>query len=148
MMRYLLTAVVVLFGGITAQAQVAGQPYQVPQGYEQYGAGTLINYGGSNYVTSGDGTMLLAADQGGQSQGIIGQPVYQQYQPYLPGVSGRLLLPSFPLLLRRRRVASPPSLSRLVKHSWWKSGPDFRHRISRARMMHRHRISRISPRPV
>ena len=82
MMRYLLTAVVVLFGGISAQAQVAGQPYQVPQGYEQYGAGTLINYGGSNYVTSGDGTMLLAADQGGQSQGIIGQPVYQQYQTY------------------------------------------------------------------
>jgi hypothetical protein len=87
-MRYLLTAVVVLFGGITAQAQVAGQPYQVPSGYEQYGAGTLINYGGSNYVTSGDGTMLLAADQGGQSQGIIWQPVYQQYQPYYPVYQG------------------------------------------------------------
>jgi hypothetical protein len=38
---------------------VAGQPYQVPTGYEGYGAGTLITYGAASYVIQGDGTMLL-----------------------------------------------------------------------------------------
>jgi len=49
-----------LCGTARAQGPIAGQPYQVPAGYEAYGAGTLINYGGFNYVIRGDGTMLLA----------------------------------------------------------------------------------------
>jgi hypothetical protein len=47
----------------TARAQVAGQPYLIPAGFEGYAAGTLITYGGYNYVTQPDGTMLLAAQQ-------------------------------------------------------------------------------------
>ncbi len=42
-----------------AQAPTPGQPYQIPAGFEGYGPGTLISYGGYNYVTQGDGTMLL-----------------------------------------------------------------------------------------
>jgi len=42
-----------------AQAPIPGQPYQIPAGFEGYGPGTLISYGGNNYVTQGDGTMLL-----------------------------------------------------------------------------------------
>ena len=41
-----------------AQAPTPGQPYQIPAGFEGYGPGTLISYGGYNYVTQGDGTML------------------------------------------------------------------------------------------
>jgi len=33
-----------------AQAPILGQPYQVPFEFSGYGAGTLINYGGYNYV--------------------------------------------------------------------------------------------------
>ena len=47
----------------SARAQVAGQPYLIPAGFEGYAAGTLITYGGYNYVTQPDGTMLLAAQQ-------------------------------------------------------------------------------------
>lgn len=47
----------------TGRAQVAGQPYQIPAGFESYPAGSLITYGGYNYVTQPDGTMLLAAQQ-------------------------------------------------------------------------------------
>ena len=43
--------------------QVAGQPYQIPAGFETYPIGTLITYGGFNYVIQPGGTMLLAADQ-------------------------------------------------------------------------------------
>lgn len=59
----LMMALVV--GGHVAgvRAQVAGQPYQIPAGFESYPAGTLITYGGYNYVTQPDGTMLLAAQQ-------------------------------------------------------------------------------------
>jgi len=49
-----------LCGTARAQGPIAGQPYQVPAGYEAYGAGTLISYGGFNYVIQGNGTMLLA----------------------------------------------------------------------------------------
>jgi len=57
-------ALAVLFlsacGSAMAQAPIAGQPYQVPPGYEGYGAGTLVAYGGYSYVIQGDGTMLLS----------------------------------------------------------------------------------------
>ena len=80
-MRWLCAVVaLVAMSGATAHAQVAGQPYQVPAGYEQYGAGTLIAYGGSNYVISGDGTMLLAADQAPVVTYV--QPANQTY--YIP----------------------------------------------------------------
>jgi hypothetical protein len=42
-----------------AQTPIPGQPYQIPDGYTVYGPGTLIAYGGSNYVIQSDGTMLL-----------------------------------------------------------------------------------------
>ncbi|MBI1325378.1 hypothetical protein GC170_19610 [bacterium] len=55
----------VLFFAATAgvHASVPGVPYQIPSGFESYPAGTLITYGGINYVSQGNGTMLLAASQ-------------------------------------------------------------------------------------
>jgi len=50
-------------GSVNAQAPMAGQPYAIPAGYEGYSAGTLISYGGYNYVTQDNGTMLLADSQ-------------------------------------------------------------------------------------
>jgi len=48
-------------GSAHAQGPCPGQPYQVPAGYEAYGPGAPINYGGYNYVIQRDGTMLVAA---------------------------------------------------------------------------------------
>ena len=48
-------------GTARAQAPVSGQPYQVPAGYEGYGAGTLVAYAGYNYVIQGDGTMQFSS---------------------------------------------------------------------------------------
>jgi hypothetical protein len=48
-------------GTARAQAPVPSQPYQVPAGYEGYGAGTLVAYSGFNYVIQGDGTMQLSS---------------------------------------------------------------------------------------
>ena len=48
-------------GTAKAQAPVPGQPYQVPAGYEGYGAGTLVAYAGYNYVVQGDGTMQFSS---------------------------------------------------------------------------------------
>ena len=56
-----------------AQAPIFGQPYQVPFEYSGYGAGTLINYGGFNYVVQGDATMLLS--------GSAFYPAQQVYYP-------------------------------------------------------------------
>ena len=59
----------VLIGGLvlcheaTAQSPVAGVAYQVPSAYASVPPGTLIPYGGFNYVAQGNGTMLLAASQ-------------------------------------------------------------------------------------
>ena len=71
-------------GSAHAQAPISGQPYQVPPGYEMYGAGTLVNYGGFNYVIQGDGTMLLNAPTfyPPQQVGIYFQPSYQHYHPH------------------------------------------------------------------
>jgi hypothetical protein len=65
MKRFALTALfgVLLLspcGSAMAQAPVPGQPYQVPAGYELYGPGSLVSYGGFNYVIQGDETMLLS----------------------------------------------------------------------------------------
>jgi hypothetical protein len=51
--------------GAAAQAQepVPGQPYAIPQGYEGYSPGSLIAYGGYNYVIQDNATMLLATSQ-------------------------------------------------------------------------------------
>jgi hypothetical protein len=58
-----LTVLLGLLGAYArAQEPVAGQPYAIPQGYESYPAGTLITYGGYNYVAQGNGTMLLAGN--------------------------------------------------------------------------------------
>jgi hypothetical protein len=46
-----------------AQAPVPGQPYQIPDGYQGYGAGTLISYGGYNYVINPDVTTMVLANQ-------------------------------------------------------------------------------------
>jgi hypothetical protein len=45
-----------------AQGPVGGQRYQVPAGYEGYGAGTTITYYGYNYTIQGDGTMIYGSD--------------------------------------------------------------------------------------
>ena len=72
-------------GSAHAQSPIAGQPYQVPQGYEIYGAGTLVTYGGFNYVIQGDGTMLPSAPtfyQPPQFQVYYQQPQYLHYHPH------------------------------------------------------------------
>jgi len=74
--------------GLSARAQVAGQPYQIPAGFESYPAGTLITYGGYNYVTQPDGTMLLAAQQPQQAVQLYTVPYnttqYVYARPYVP----------------------------------------------------------------
>lgn len=45
------------------QAPVPGVYYLIPPGFQGYNIGTLITYGGYNYVVQANGTMLLAADQ-------------------------------------------------------------------------------------
>jgi hypothetical protein len=76
-----------------AQAPLLGQPYQVPFEFSGYGAGTLINYGGYNYVIQGDGTMLPSQDSGFTYSSQYGPPVTTYYyipQPtYYPWVSYR-----------------------------------------------------------
>jgi hypothetical protein len=66
-MRPMTLSLTVLLGllgaGAHAQEPVAGQPYAIPQGYESYPAGSMITYGGYNYVTLDNGTMLLADSQ-------------------------------------------------------------------------------------
>lgn len=65
----IVLAASVLFGALAlspeakAQAPVAGVAYQVPSAYASVPPGTLIPYGGYNYVAQGNGTMLLAASQ-------------------------------------------------------------------------------------
>ncbi len=51
----------------SAQAPVEGQPYQVPAGFRAYGPGSLITYGGRNYVVQTGGTMLLVRQQPGMT---------------------------------------------------------------------------------
>jgi hypothetical protein len=48
-------------GTAKAQPPVPGQPYQVPVGFEAYGPGSVISYGGCSYVIQPDRTMLLSA---------------------------------------------------------------------------------------
>jgi hypothetical protein len=79
--RTMIFAGLICTGTMTAahaQSPVAGQPYQVPPGFTGYTAGTLITYGGFNYVIQDNGTMLLAADSAGSSGGadqpVTGQP--------------------------------------------------------------------------
>ena len=60
LMAFVTAMLLVMVGNARAQTPIPGQPYQVPAGYEAYQAGTLISYGGYNYVIQGGGTMLLA----------------------------------------------------------------------------------------
>ena len=67
-LRFGLAASVLIGGSFlcheaTAQTPVAGVAYQVPSAYASVPPGTLIPYGGFNYVAQGNGTMLLAASQ-------------------------------------------------------------------------------------
>jgi hypothetical protein len=82
---FLFGVLLMSFGGAArAQEPIAGQPYQVPPGYEMYGAGTLVSYGGFNYVVQGDGTMLLGAAPTvypNQQFGVYYQP-YHYYRPH------------------------------------------------------------------
>jgi hypothetical protein len=89
----LALAVLSLAAGGTARAQspVLGQPYQVPAGYEGYGAGTVISYGGSSYVIQADRTMLLTAapttyyQSYYQAPATYWQPVPSYGYTYRPG---------------------------------------------------------------
>lgn len=56
-----LLAVVVFAGN--SGAQVVGQPYLIPSGYERYTPGTIITYGGHNYVIQTNRTMVLSQPQ-------------------------------------------------------------------------------------
>ena len=65
--------------GSPAIAQLPGQPYQIPAGYEGAPAGASISYGGAYYVIQDNGTMLLQQDQGGQTDQTVqvDQTAYQ-----------------------------------------------------------------------
>lgn len=90
-------------------AQVAGQPYQIPPGFESYSAGTLITYGGYNYVTQPDGTMLLAAQQP--------QQTIQQYTvPYTTTTPYVYTTPYVP-------VYAPPLMGGWYGGGMWRPGP-------------------------
>ena len=43
---------------------IPGVAYGMPRGTESYAAGTLVSYGGYEYIAQGDGTMMLAASRG------------------------------------------------------------------------------------
>jgi hypothetical protein len=98
MRRYIHSAIcglVILAASQAAQAQspVAGQPYQVPDGFTGY-AGTTIAYGGYIYVLQGDGTMLLAdgsSDADGsaddQASGIQAYQIPDGYAGYAAGTT-------------------------------------------------------------
>ena len=60
-------------GTARAQAPVPGQPYQVPAGFEGYGVGTLVSYGGYNYVIQGDGTMQVSSPSASCTQSTCHQ---------------------------------------------------------------------------
>jgi hypothetical protein len=72
---------------VKAQSPVPGQSYQVPDGYATYGAGTLISYGGYNYVIQANATMLLA-DQQGDSSPPADDPLAGQAYQIPDGYSG------------------------------------------------------------
>jgi hypothetical protein len=78
----MLALAVLFLGAGTARAQspVLGQPYQVPPGYESYVAGSVVAYGGYNYVIQGDGTMLLADQPDGSAATCDGSQCGQVYQ--------------------------------------------------------------------
>jgi hypothetical protein len=79
---------VVASASARAQGPYPGQPYQVPAGYEAYGPGTLINYGGYDYVIQGDGTMLVAAQPAFTPAPPPAQYVaYDQFQPQVQPVT-------------------------------------------------------------
>jgi hypothetical protein len=67
-------------GSANAQSPVAGQPYQIPDGYGSYATGTLINYGGYNYVIQSNATMLLADQSSNSSQPADDTSTSQAYQ--------------------------------------------------------------------
>jgi hypothetical protein len=75
-MKSLLSAVLVLVLGTSAWAQIPGQPYQIPPGYEGFSVGSLITYGGANYVIQGNGTMLLAASGFDQATVVYPGQIY------------------------------------------------------------------------
>jgi hypothetical protein len=83
MLAFLGAMILTFCGSVNAQAPFAGQPYQVPAGYERYGPGTLISYGGYNYVIQGNGTMLpAAAGQPSELPQYVNQlPQYVSQQP-------------------------------------------------------------------
>jgi len=79
----------------TSMTVGGGQRYQIPAGYEAYGPGSPISYGGANYVINGDGTMTsdtgpaqVAANIQGASTGPVSGQRYQvpaQYANSAPG---------------------------------------------------------------
>ena len=78
MKRFCLVAILGFLFGIPVYAQVPGQPYQIPAGYEGYSAGTLITYGGANYVIQDNGTMLLAdTSDEDPDDGSVDETAYQ-----------------------------------------------------------------------
>ena len=85
-LKCLLAPALFLLSNQFSFGQVAGQPYQIPAGYESYPVGTLITYGGFNYVIQPGGTMLLAAEQTVQPpQYIYTTPMAPTtiYSPYI-----------------------------------------------------------------
>ena len=69
------------YDGGSAPSQPAAQRYQIPAGYENAAAGSVINYGGASYVIAGDGTMSPAsANDGGSAPAQPSQPAAQRYQ--------------------------------------------------------------------
>jgi hypothetical protein len=67
-----------------AYPQGGGQRFQIPQGYEGYAAGSVINYGGMAYTAAGDGTMTTYSRG---YQGVTAPSGGQRYQ-VPPGYEG------------------------------------------------------------
>lgn len=58
-----MTIVITEINAYAFQAPIPGVHYLIPPGFQGYNVGTLITYGGYNYVVQANGIMLLAADQ-------------------------------------------------------------------------------------
>lgn len=71
-----------------AQAPAAGVPYQIPAGFEAYPSGTLITYGGYNYVVQPNATMLMAASQAAQIPQVVQPTQPTQYYQVPAGYGG------------------------------------------------------------
>lgn len=73
-------------GSAKAQGPSPGVAYRMPAGTQNYAAGTLVPFGGYDYVAQGDGTMRLAAGQprASEPRTVVATQVVPRTRVYVP----------------------------------------------------------------